>query len=80
MANVLKAILKPAKMVLLAVLKITESPLSTPIVENVSKEKDQEKFEASKAEDLAKEKASLALQEVLLAPTNILFATLRVEN
>jgi hypothetical protein len=38
MANVLKTILKPAKMASPAALKITESPLSAPIIENVTTE------------------------------------------
>jgi hypothetical protein len=49
-------------------LKITKSPLSTSVDENVAKEKDQEKIEASKAESLIKEKTLLVLEEVLPTP------------
>jgi hypothetical protein len=68
MANVLKAVLKPAKMASPAALKITESPLSAHVIENVAKEKDQEKIEASKAEGSIEEKTSLVPEEVLPAP------------
>jgi hypothetical protein len=58
MANVLKAILKPAKMASPAALKITQSRLSTPFVGNVAKEKDQEKVKVSKAKGSAEGETS----------------------
>jgi hypothetical protein len=67
MANVLKVVLKPAKMASPAALKVTQSPLRTPFIENVAKEKDQEKIEASKAKGSTEEETSLAPEEVLPA-------------